>query len=698
MLLKILGQIVSNWGKAAVGGTTSYEAVDRNSRRALASTSDADNDDVESRTSSEDYFEIEEDNIDFGIAHDKVGKQKTRTEAAHAVHDGSDDDLILIEVEPDETNNQLRQEKSVPVTSSSVIIDSEGQVVDGRNTTDLSASLDERTKAKHHYAGKLDKDSDRQNSGSARQTPIGHPRIIRDGRLQKEGGDIQISEQLENMSARKKLMLHLKKSMHDFSKKEAVKTLLTVAKSQRKRQSITQPSPNVRENIEKTGETDLMDTLHETRTIADQAKSQMADTECLADLEAVKLEEPPTSTAAETEQTDEVTDGVRIRFRDRYWYSRDEKAKILQVADEKGITQAAAEYDVPKSTVRGWCRLRELARKRKTAQAKFGTPQETASGTATSVKDTKGKKEFHGRKQLYKTKVELKLIKWIREKHKRKEYLSGDMIQKYVLSLVKEKLPNFKASNGWLNCFLTRNNLKVLVTDLWSKSSNPAEDDRKRRKQTRPGDSGVPDRQLQPHTQTLAKQRYQTNKGSHLEERGKNKKNEKALVRNNDVEKPSRAAGERGRLAFHGPYSQEKKAEILEMAEKKGLQWTAEKYNCSVNSICRWRRPFKLKRLAMGKGKSKLTGFSDGSKRGYSTGEKRRQGRQVTYGKNVEIMILKWIIEQGKQQVEVTGEMIRNYVLKLVRDKMPNFKASDGWLRAFLKRNNLIMHVTKEGP
>ncbi len=64
------------------------------------------------------------------------------------------------------------------------------------------------------------------------------------------------------------------------------------------------------------------------------------------------------------------------------------------------------------------------------------------------------------------------------------------------------------------------------------------------------------------------------------------------------------------------------------------------------------------------------------------------QGQKATH---VEENLHKWILEKREESfIPVSTTMIRMKALLLIRPHLSDFKASDGWLRRFLRRNNLV--------
>ena len=73
---------------------------------------------------------------------------------------------------------------------------------------------------------------------------------------------------------------------------------------------------------------------------------------------------------------------------------------------------------------------------------------------------------------------------------------------------------------------------------------------------------------------------------------------------------------------------------------------------------------------------------------------KKGQGRKLSYSYELEEQLVKWILEKREESnVAVSTEMIQLTGLSLIKPSAPDFKASDGWLRKFLSRNNLVLRA-----
>ncbi len=73
---------------------------------------------------------------------------------------------------------------------------------------------------------------------------------------------------------------------------------------------------------------------------------------------------------------------------------------------------------------------------------------------------------------------------------------------------------------------------------------------------------------------------------------------------------------------------------------------------------------------------------------------KKGQGRKVSYPLDVEEALYKWVLEKREvDNVPISSFALKTKALSLIRPILPNFKASDGWLRGFRMRYNLVMRA-----
>ena len=67
---------------------------------------------------------------------------------------------------------------------------------------------------------------------------------------------------------------------------------------------------------------------------------------------------------------------------------------------------------------------------------------------------------------------------------------------------------------------------------------------------------------------------------------------------------------------------------------------------------------------------------------------KKGQGRKISYPSDLELELLQWVLEKREaENIPVSIQALKLKALSLIMPVLPNFKASDGWARGFLKRN-----------
>ena len=415
-------------------------------------------------------------------------------------------------------------------------------------------------------------------------------------------------------------------------------------------------------------------------------------------------------------------------------YSEEEKANILQYAIDHGKVAASKKYKVPFGTVSVWISL-----KRKQDANKANKVTAVAVKRRMLLHQNKGGAKFG-------EEIEMKIVAWIKEKHKRQEYVSGNMVRSYCLSLVKHKLPKFKATMGWLDAFLTRNHLKNHIMDTFKGGRSSG--------QPVPGTSKAPEEVTIEDEVTHPESSKDSNATK------------------------SRASKQRKKRR---KFTEVQKASILRYATVRSVRAACLLYKVQPSQLYAWKATkalIKDTRIIKSQIDKKFSATSNTGKASnndtvsentqndmdnsdyYDSGtenlqsdfiEKENQarddninntegddsgpdksgtdrvningginttlnpkihpnpnpklnkskriyrGKSVIYGDKIDHEIFWWIINQGKQGKEVSGDMIREYALSLVKHKLPNlnFKASDGWMRSFLRRHNLELHFSK---
>ena len=333
------------------------------------------------------------------------------------------------------------------------------------------------------------------------------------------------------------------------------------------------------------------------------------------------------------------TDGGRLTYESGVnIYTKEEQSEVLQYVHTHNIVEASKQFDIPVSTIYGWQRKKKFS--------------QNDSVQGKSVRSGKGL--YKGKGVLYFKMMERKIVRWILEQKSQGKCVNGPQIRSYALSLLKKSFPSFKATSGWLKAFLKRNNLSLVSGSTGAQRPAVYSNDQQMR-----------DESLQETECELANSR-----SSCLTERDENSITCSGGKRVRNV---------KVRLRSHGKYRK---------------RWNTQKDRKVCQGHGETEVTDRAARAVVNKD-SELATTKKNARR--EEMQKGRKGRGISYGKKkVEKKILEWVIKQGQAGNELTGESIRNYALSLVRDKLPTFQASVGWLNGFLKRNKLTMHVANE--
>ncbi|XP_027049200.1 uncharacterized protein LOC113676708 isoform X5 [Pocillopora damicornis] len=129
-------------------------------------------------------------------------------------------------------------------------------------------------------------------------------------------------------------------------------------------------------------------------------------------------------------------------------YSTDQKQEVVNYAKETTVREASRKYNVPRSTVQVWC--------------KHGPP----------TKKEKRSPGGGGRRLSYSNETDEKLLQWVLRQQDKGTPVTRDAIQAQARLLVRDECPEFKASSGWVEKFLSRHNLTIATK---MSSQNPSE-------------------------------------------------------------------------------------------------------------------------------------------------------------------------------------------------------------------------------
>lgn len=128
-------------------------------------------------------------------------------------------------------------------------------------------------------------------------------------------------------------------------------------------------------------------------------------------------------------------------------YSTDQKQEVVNYAKETTVREASRKYNVPRSTVQVWC--------------KHGPP----------TKKEKRSPGGGGRRLSYSNETDEKLLQWVLRQQDKGTPVTRDAIQAQARLLVRDECPEFKASSGWVEKFLSRHNLTIATK---MSSQNPS--------------------------------------------------------------------------------------------------------------------------------------------------------------------------------------------------------------------------------
>ena len=65
--------------------------------------------------------------------------------------------------------------------------------------------------------------------------------------------------------------------------------------------------------------------------------------------------------------------------------------------------------------------------------------------------------------------------------------------------------------------------------------------------------------------------------------------------------------------------------------------------------------------------------------------------RPLSYSPDIEEQIVQWVLESRDLQIPIQRKMIQQKALALISSNNPQFRASEGWLQKFMKRNSLSL-------
>ena len=122
-------------------------------------------------------------------------------------------------------------------------------------------------------------------------------------------------------------------------------------------------------------------------------------------------------------------------------------------------------------------------------------------------------------------------------------------------------------------------------------------------------------------------------------------------------------------------YSKGQKKKVADYARHHRVSKAAKVFEVSHSNVVCWK-------------KEEVSRIRNPGKR------ERGQSHKISYPNELEDKLVAWILEKRETDcVAISTQVIRCKALSLIRSIRPNFKASDGWVRKFMKRNDLVLRT-----
>ena len=132
------------------------------------------------------------------------------------------------------------------------------------------------------------------------------------------------------------------------------------------------------------------------------------------------------------------------------------------------------------------------------------------------------------------------------------------------------------------------------------------------------------------------------------------------------------------RKASYTTYSLRQKLEVLDFIKTHSEADAARHFSIPRTTLRSWKG---LDMLPKEKAKS--------TKKGKHA--RKGSGRPLSYSPDIEEQIVQWVLESRDLQIPIQRKMIQQKALALISPNNPQFRASEGWLQKFMKRNSLSL-------
>ncbi len=149
---------------------------------------------------------------------------------------------------------------------------------------------------------------------------------------------------------------------------------------------------------------------------------------------------------------------------------------------------------------------------------------------------------------------------------------------------------------------------------------------------------------------------------------------------------PTADDGEESVKGIRLQYSTKQKKRVVMWARHHRVRPTERKFSIPRKNIQRWLKASKDNDFDEGPSKR-------GPKKQRTSIGRQKAGRKLNYPREVDDKVLEWVLCMREKHLPISTQMLRDKALALIKPHNPNFKASDGWVRKFIRRHNLVLRA-----